>query len=560
MAERKPVLLAVDDDQEVVRAVERDLRNRYAGDFTVVAAGSGEDALEILRQLSSSGDPVALVVTDQRMPRMTGIELLAQSQPLAPDAKRVLLTAYADTEAAMRAINEIRLDHYLMKPWHPPEERLYPVLDDLLEDWRAAVETVAAGTETDGDAVSVIGHHFSTESQRVRDLLANNQIAYRWLEVDEEPARRLLAEAALGTDRLPVVLLPDAEPLVGPDPAEVAARVGLQTEEELALYDLVVVGAGPAGLAAAVYGASEGLRTVVVERLTFGGQAGMSSRIENYLGFPSGLSGADLARRATSQARRFRAELLTAQEAIGIDVVGNTRVVRLAAGTEICSHTVLLAPGVSYRRLDAKGAERLTGRGIWYGTASAGDAALLDGQEAFVIGGANSAGQAALHLASGAHVTILYRGESLRKSMSQYLVDRIEEMPEEITVRLNTRVVETHGAEALESITIDEDGAVSQLPATALFVFVGAEPHTDWLGTAPARSERGYILTGAQVLDLPDECTPWPLQRHPMALETSVPGVFAAGDVRDQSIKRVASAVGEGSMAVLLVHQYLKAH
>ena len=472
----------------------------------------------------------------------------------------MLLTAYADTEVAMRAINEIRLDHYLMKPWHPPDEHLYPVLDDLLEDWRAGVEHASAGAVADGDAVSVIGHHFSRESQRVRDLLANNQIAYRWLEVDEEPARRLLAEAELGTDRLPVVLLPDSEPLVGPDPAEVAARVGLQTEEKMAYYDLVIVGAGPAGLAAAVYGASEGLYTVVVERGTFGGQAGMSSRIENYLGFPSGLSGADLARRATTQARRFRAELLTAQEATGIDVVGNTRVVRLAAGTEICSHTVLLAPGVSYRRLDAKGAERLTGRGIWYGTASAGDAALLDGQEAFVIGGANSAGQAALHLASGAHVTILYRGESLRKSMSQYLVDRIEEMPEEITVRLNTRVVETHGEEALESITIDEDGAVSQVPATALFVFVGAEPHTDWLGTAPARSDRGYILTGGQVLDLPENCAPWPLDRHPLALETSVPGVFAAGDVRDQSIKRVASAVGEGSMAVLLVHQYLKSH
>ena len=560
MAERKPVLLAVDDDHEVVRAVERDLRSRYARDFTVVAAGSGEEAVEILRRLAASDDPVALIVTDQRMPRMTGVELLAQSADLAPKARRVLLTAYADTEVAMRAINEIRLDHYLMKPWHPPEEHLYPVLDDLLDDWRAAVEPASAGAVADGDAVSVIGHHFSRESQRVRDLLANNQIAYRWLEVDEEPARRLLAEAELGTDRLPVVLLPESEPLVGPDPAEVAARVGLQTEEKMAYYDLVIVGAGPAGLAAAVYGASEGLYTVVVERGTFGGQAGMSSRIENYLGFPSGLSGADLARRATTQARRFRAELLTAQEAIGIDVVGNTRVVRLEAGTEICSHTVLLAPGVSYRRLDAEGSERLTGRGIWYGTASAGDAALLDGQEAFVIGGANSAGQAALHLASGAHVTILYRGESLRKSMSQYLVDRIEEMPEEITVRLNTRVVETHGEDALESITIDEDGVVSQVPATALFVFVGAEPHTEWLGTAPARSDRGYILTGSQVLDLPENCAPWPLQRHPMALETSVPGVFAAGDVRDQSIKRVASAVGEGSMAVLLVHQYLKSH
>jgi len=561
MADRKPVLLAVDDDQEVVRAVERDLRSRYARNFTVVAANSGDDAMEILRRLASSGDPVALIVTDQRMPRMTGVELLAQSTGLAPDAKRVLLTAYADTEVAMRAINEIRLDHYLMKPWHPPEERLYPVLDDLLDDWRAAATpepTVSA--EADGDVVSVIGHHFSRESQRVRDLLVNNQIVHRWLEIDEEPARRLLEEAALGTDRLPVVLLPGADPLVDPDPAALAARVGLQTEEKLALYDLVVVGAGPAGLAAAVYGASEGLRTVVVERRSFGGQAGASSRIENYLGFPAGLSGQDLARRATTQARRFGAELLTAQEAVGIEAVGNTRVVKLAAGTDIASHTVLLTPGVSYRRLDAEGAERLTGRGIWYGTASAGDAALLDGQEAFVIGGANSAGQAALHLASGTHVTILYRGDNLRKSMSQYLVERIEDMTEEITVRLNARVVETRGEEALESITIDEDGAVSTIPATALFVFVGAEPHTDWLGTHPARSERGFILTGSQVLDLPEECKPWPLQRHPLALETSIPGVFAAGDVRDQSIKRVASAVGEGSMAVLLVHQYLKAH
>jgi thioredoxin reductase (NADPH) len=561
MAERKPVLLAVDDDRDVVRAVERDLRSRYARDFTVVAASSGEEAVETLRRLSLRGDPVALIVTDQRMPGMTGVELLAQSAGLAPDAKRVLLTAYADTEVAMRAINEIRLDHYLMKPWHPPEERLYPVLDDLLDDWRAASAPAAGvAADADGDAVSIIGHRFSRESQRVRDLLVNNQIAYHWFEVDEAPARRLLAEASLDSERLPVVLLPDSEPLVGPDPAEVAARVGLQTEEDLAYYDLVVVGAGPAGLAAAVYGASEGLRTLVVERGTFGGQAGMSSRIENYLGFPAGLSGADLARRATTQARRFGAELLTAQEAVGIDPVGNTRVVRLANATDIASHTVLLAPGVSYRRLDAKGADRLTGRGIWYGTASTGDAALLDGQEAFVIGGANSAGQAALHLASGTHVTILYRGDSLQKSMSQYLVDRIEEMPEEITVRLNARVLETHGEDALEEITIDEAGVVARIPATALFVFVGAEPHTEWLGTAPARSERGFILTGAQVLDVPKGCPRWPLQRHPLALETSIPGVFAAGDVRDQSIKRVASAVGEGSMAVLLVHQYLKEH
>ena len=559
MAERKPVLLAVDDDRQVVRAVERDLRNHYARDFTVLAAESGEEALDLVRRLVPRGDPLALVVTDQRMPRMTGVELLAHVAAEAPDAKRVLLTAYADTEVAMRAINELHLDHYLVKPWHPPEERLYPVLDDLLEDWRAAASGVPGLADADGDALCVIGDRRSADSQRVRDLLANNQIAHRWLDVEDSRAEQMLSQASLTADRLPIVLTPDAEPLVAPEPGELAERIGLQTHEELAYYDLVVVGAGPAGLAAAVYGASEGLRTVVVERQSFGGQAGMSSRIENYLGFPAGLSGADLARRATAQARRFGSELLTAQEAVGIEVVGATRVVRLADGSSIASHTVLLAPGVSYRRLGAVGADRLTGRGIWYGTASTGDAALLDGQEAFVVGGANSAGQAALHLARATKVTILYRGESLQKSMSQYLVDRIESMPDGINVRLQAEVREAHGADHLEEITIDEAGTLSRVPATAMFVFVGAEPHTDWLGNAPARSERGFILTGEQVLDVPKGCPPWPVKhREPFALETSIPGVFAAGDVRDQSIKRVASAVGEGSMAVLLVHKYLK--
>ena len=461
MAERKPVLLAVDDDQEVVRAVERDLRNRYARDFTVVASSSGEDALEILTQLSSSGDPVALIVTDQRMPRMTGVELLAQSAGLAPAAKRVLLTAYADTEVAMRAINEIHLDHYLMKPWHPPEEHLYPVLDDLLDDWRAgSAPATATGAETDGDAVNVIGHHFSRESQLVRDLLANNQIGYRWLEVDEEPARRLLAEAGLGTDRLPVVLLPDAEPLVGPDPVEVAARVGLQTEEELALYDLVVVGAGPAGLAAAVYGASEGLRTVVVERLTFGGQAGASS--------------------PDRELPRLSLRPLRCGPRASRDCTGTPFPRRAAHGAGGRRHRRRRAPprraarGRHRHRVEdgpADAAASPTGGSTRRAPIGSPDGAsgtaprppatraLLDGQEAFVIGGANSAGQAALHLASGTNVTILYRGDSLRKSMSQYLVDRIEEMTEEITVRVNTRVVETHGEEALESITIDENGS-----------------------------------------------------------------------------------------------------
>jgi len=558
MADRKPVLLAVDDDRDVVHAVERDLKSHYGRDFTVLTAGSGAEGLELLRRLAVRGDSVALLLTDQRMPQTTGVEFLAQAMDIAPTARRVLLTAYADTEVAIRAINEIRLDHYLMKPWHPPEERLYPVLDDLIDDWRSAAAASGAATvEASPDVIRVIGHRWSQESQAVRDMLAHNQIPYRWLEVDGPDGEELLSTAGVGADTLPVVLFPDGEALVGPEPADVAERVGLQTHAELAFYDLVVVGAGPAGLAAAVYGASEGLRTVVVERASAGGQAGQSSRIENYLGFPSGLSGSDLARRATTQARRFGAELLTAQEAIGLEIGGSTKLVRLADGADVASHCVLLATGVSYRMLEATGADRLTGRGIWYGTASTGDATLLDGQEAFVVGGANSAGQAALHLVRATKVTILYRGDSLHKSMSQYLVERIEEN-DDITVRLNTNVVEAHGDESLEEITLDENGAQTRIPATALFVFVGAEPHTDWLENTIARSDRGFVLTGSQVPKAPKGCPKWALERHPFPLETSIPGVFAAGDVRDQSIKRVASAVGEGSMAVMLVHQYLK--
>jgi len=555
MADRKPVLLAVDDDRDVVRAVERDLRARYAQGFTVLTAESGPGALDLLERLSARGDAVALLLSDQRMPQMTGIELLAKGADIAPGARRVLLTAYADTEVAIRAINEIRVDHYLMKPWHPPEERLYPVLDDLLADWRATEG--ARRPAADNERVTIIGHRWSEDSQHVRDLLAHSQVPYRWLEIDTDQATRVLEAASIASPKLPVVLFPEGAPLVGPDPAAVAERVGLQTLPDLAFYDLVVVGGGPAGLAAAVYGASEGLRTIVVERESAGGQAGQSSRIENYLGFPAGLSGADLAHRATTQARRFGAELLTARGAVGLDWSGTTRIVRLADGSDVASHTVLLATGVSYRRLEAEGAERLTGRGIWYGTASTGDAALLDGKEAFVVGGANSAGQAALHLSQATKVTILYRGDSLAKSMSQYLVERIEESSD-ITVRLNANVVEAHGEESLEEITIDEAGVQSRIPAMAVFVFVGAEPHTEWIGDSIARSDRGFVLTGSQVLDVPSGCAHWSLERHPLPLETNLPGVFAAGDVRDQSIKRVASAVGEGSMAVLLIHQYLK--
>lgn len=552
MPDRKPVLLAVDDDHEVVRAVERDLRSRYAPNYAVLRAESGSEALDVLERLALRGDQVALLLADQRMPEMTGVEFLARTVEIAPEAKRVLLTAYADTDVAIRAINEIRLDYYLMKPWHPPEERLYPVLDDLLDDWREGPTDVAAD-----EGLCVIGQRWSDDLQAIRDLLANNHVPHRWLDAHDAEAQRLLEEAQLDGDRLPVVLFPEGEPLVAPSSAEVAARVGLQTQAENAVYDLVVIGAGPAGLAAAVYGASEGLRTVVIERGASGGQAAQSSRIENYLGFPSGLSGADLARRATTQARRFRAELLTAQETVGIGVGAGMRLVQLADGDTIATHTVLLATGVSYRRLDAAGADRLTGRGIWYGTASTGDAALLDGQEAFVVGGANSAGQAALHLARATNVTMLYRGDSLAKSMSQYLVDRIE-ATEQITVRLNSTVVEAQGEQSLEAITIHGPDGPERVPATALFVFVGAEPHTDWLGDTVARSDRGFILSGREVLQGTKDCPRWPLKREPLPLETNVPGIFAAGDVREQSIKRVASAVGEGSMAVLLVHQFLR--
>jgi thioredoxin reductase (NADPH) len=553
MEERKPILLAVDDDRDVLRAVERDLKARYARDYAVVTAASGAEALDVVDRVVMRGDEVALLLVDQRMPGMTGTEFLGQSVGPAPEAKRVLLTAYADTTAAITAINDIGLDHYLMKPWHPPEERLYPVLDEALDDWRAA--RARAGPE---GTVKVIGRKGTPEWQAICDLLSNNHVPRRLLDVHDDEAQRLLRAASLEDSELPVVFLPDGEHLVAPTIDEVAPRVGLSTEPELGLYDLVVVGGGPAGLAAAVYGASEGLRTVVIERAASGGQAAQSSRIENYLGFPSGLSGDDLARRATTQARRFGAELLTAQEAVAIDVDGQTRKVILSDGDEVAALTVLLAMGVSYRRLHAKGAEALTGRGIWYGTASTGDAMLLDGADAFIVGGANSAGQAALHLSKRTNVTILYRGDSLSKSMSSYLVERIESSPD-IDVRLNTNVVETHGDDRLEAITVSDGNGSQRLPAAALFVFVGAEPHTDWLGDGIARSDRGFVLTGPEVLSAPKGGPRWPeKKREPLLLETSLPGVFAAGDVRDQSIKRVASAVGEGSMAVLFVHQYLK--
>ena len=544
------MLLAVDDEPSVARAVERDLRRRYGQEFRVLRAESGEEALELLRDVTLRGAPVALLVVDQRMPRMSGVELLEETLELAPQARRVLLTAYADTQAAIDAINKVSLDHYLLKPWDPPEEQLYPVVDDLLDAWRAEAPSPA-------DRIEIVGHRWSRESHEARDFLARNQVPYRWLDVERDSdARRLLA-AANGQAELPLVLFPDGGSVSRPSISELAERAGVLRRAQLPFYDLLIVGGGPAGLAAAVYGASEGLQTALVEREAFGGQAGQSSRIENYLGFPAGLSGGDLARRATTQAQRFGAELLTVQEVTGIEGRGSAKVVHMAGGGELGASAVIIATGVDYRRLDAPGVEQLTGRGVYYGGSRSEGVSCRD-ENVVVVGGANSAGQAAIFFAAYAQrVTILYRGETLAKSMSRYLIDHIDATPN-IEVRTFTEVAEAHGEESLERLTVRDTrtGDLEQMDAAATFVFIGARPQTGWLPAAVARDDRGFVLSGAEVLQ--EDVRPrWALSRPPHLLETSLPGVFVAGDVRSESMKRVASAVGEGSMAVHFVHEYL---
>ena len=546
----RALILAVDDDPAVGRAIERDLRHRYGSRHRVLLADSGEAGLGIVEQIVRRGEPVALLVADQRMPGMSGVEFLGRALKMAPQAKRILLTAYADTEAAIRAINELRLDHYLMKPWSPPEARLYPVLDDLLEDWEA--DSAARLSEP---GLRLVGHRFSAESHATRDFVARNGVPYRWLDIAEPEARRLMLAARLDDAELPVLVFEDGETLVRPSQGEIAARIGLHTAAELPFYDLVILGGGPAGLAAAVYGASEGLRTLLVERHATGGQAGQSSRIENYLGFPSGLSGADLARRATAQARRLGAEMLTAREVLAIRENGPSRVVTLDGGVEIGCHSVVVATGVHYSRLEAPGVERLTGSGVYYGAAPA-EAAAVESEDVVVVGAANSAGQAIVDLATRARrVTVLCRAEGLEKSMSHYLIERIRSLA---NVEVTTRAVVTaaSGEDRLQELTVSVAGREARLSATAAFVFIGARPQTDWLGDTVARDAGGFIVSGAEVRRI-DGRHRWRMERDPYPLETSLPGVFVAGDVRDQSIKRVASAVGEGSMAVQLVHQYL---
>src|SRR5579859_3730940 len=553
----KPVLLTVDDDAEVLRAIERDLRRNYADRYRVLRADSGQVALDTLRQLKTRNDAVALLLADQRMPQMDGVGFLAEAMTLFPDAKRALLTAYADTDAAIRAINDVQIHHYLLKPWDPPEEQLYPVIDDLLDDWQGTHRPTFGG-------IRVLGHRWSPESYAVREFLARNQVPYQWVDLETADTNAEVGRLAktLGDDvsHLPVVLFPDGTSLAEPSTNQVAEKLGLRVRADLAFYDLVIVGGGPAGLAAAVYGASEGLKTVMIEREAPGGQAGMSSRIENYLGFPSGLSGADLARRAVTQARRFGVEILSPQEVTSVRVQGPSRIVKLADGHEIGCKVLLLAMGVAYRKLDVPGADRLQGRGVYYGSAMTEAMASKD-EDVYIIGGANSAGQAAMYFSKYARrVVMLVRGDSLSSSMSQYLIDQIKQTPN-IQVETRAQVVEVHGEARLEAISIHcaDSGQIEKAPAASLFVFIGAAPLTDWLAGVVERDERGFIPTGSDLMRDGKRPQGWTPDRDPYMLETSVPGIFAVGDVRHGSVKRVASGVGEGSIAVQFIHQYLSA-
>jgi thioredoxin reductase (NADPH) len=548
----KPVILAVDDEPAVLGAVGRDLRRQYGKDYQVVPADSGSAGLEAVKQLKQRDAPVALFLVDQRMPHMSGVEFLARAVEEYPDAKRALLTAYADTEAAIRAINEIRLDYYLIKPWDPPDQNLYPVLDELLGDWQASFRPTFEG-------LRVLGHRWSPATHQMKDYMARNQIPFHWsdLETDEE-SQKLVQSLNLQASQLPAVLFPDGSYLTQPTNAQIAGKVGRRLQASMPFYDLVIVGGGPAGLAAAVYGASEGLRTLMIEREAPGGQAGTSSRIENYLGFPAGLSGWDLARRAVAQAERFGAEILAPQEVASLRVEDPYRIVKLADNNEISCHAMMIATGVSYRKLDVPGAEALTGAGVYYGAAQS-EAMSYKGEDVYMVGGANSAGQAAMYFSRYARsVTMLVRGDSLSKGMSQYLVDQIEAMPN-ISVLLNSSVKSVQGVGRLEGVTIANSatGQDVTVPTTALFIFIGAAPRTEWVTGVLERDEMGFILAGPDLLKEGQPPKGWTLRRQPYWLEASVPGIFVAGDVRHRSVKRMASAVGEGSMAVQFIHQYL---
>ncbi|QIQ06490.1 FAD-dependent oxidoreductase [Streptomyces liangshanensis] len=548
-----PTILTVDDDPAVSRAVARDIRRRYGDRYRVVRAISGADALEALREMKLRGEQLAIMLADYRMPQMNGLEFLEAAMDLFPRARRVLLTAYADTGAAIDAINVVDLDHYLLKPWNPPEEHLYPVIDTLLDAWLATPDPTA--TE-----IRVVGHRWSAPSFAVRDFLARNLVPYRWLQADEPEGARLLTAAGATAADVPLVVTSDGTSLVAPADGELAAHVGLSTMPTSDFYDLVVVGGGPAGLGAAVYGASEGLRTVLVERAATGGQAGQSSRIENYLGFPDGVSGSQLTDRARRQALKFGAEILSTREVTGMEAAGSGRVLHFGEGASITAHTVVLATGVSYRRLDAPGLEEFAGAGVFYGAAVT-EAPTCQGEEVYMVGGANSAGQAAVHFSRYAdRVHMLVRGGDLRRSMSSYLIDQIEAI-DNIVLHPWTEVVDGKGDGHLQQLTLRDtrSGATDTVSTSWLFVFIGAEPRTEWLDGVVVRDELGFVVTGPDLIAGGQRPADWTLPRDPYHLECSIPGVFAAGDVRAASLKRVASAVGDGAMAISLVHRYMEA-
>jgi thioredoxin reductase (NADPH) len=548
----KPVIWTVDDDPDVLRAVERDLRRHYGDRYKVISADSGVSALEATKQLKLRNEAVALFLVDQRMPRMSGVEFLEQALELYPDAKRALLTAYADTDAAIRAINNVHIDHYLMKPWDPPEERLYGMVDDMLDDWQTFYQPAFQG-------VRVIGHQWSPHSSEIRDFLGRNFVPHQWLNVETDAeAKQLLNTTGAEVSSLPIVVFPDGTFLSNPPTAGVAHKLGLKTKAEFPFYDLVVVGAGPAGLAAAVYGAADGLRTLLIEREAPGGQAGRSSRIENYLGFPVGLSGNDLARRAVAQARRFGVEILTPQEVRSVRVEGPSRVLTLSDGAEVGCRALLIATGIAFRKLDVPGLDRLTGAGVYYYAPMSEAFSYRDGN-IYIVGGANSAGQAAMYFSKFARqVTMLVRGDSLSDSMSQYLENQIA-ATKNIEVRLNSSVIAAKGADRCETITIQNNKTCLQetVSASALLIYAGAVPRTDWLAGIVERDAQGYLISGQHLMLEGKRPTGWTADRDPFYLETSVPGIFVAGDVRHRSAKGVTSGVGEGAMAVKLVHQYL---
>jgi thioredoxin reductase (NADPH) len=551
----KPVLLSVDDDSDVLRAIERDLRSKYGSEYRVIGTDSPEGALTLLKQLQLRNDSVALLLADQRMPHMDGVAFLQEGMRIFPEAKRALLTAYADTSAAISAINEASINYFFMKPWDPPSEHLYPQLDDLLDDWRASFRPKFEG-------IRVLGTRWSPQSYAMRDFLARNHVPYQWIDAElsanDPETKRLLAALGPEAVNLPIVLFPDGTKLLESVPADVAQKVGLRTRAQTNFYDLAIVGGGPAGLAAAVYGASEGLHTVMVEQEAPGGQAGMSSRIENYLGFPTGLSGGDLARRAVVQAQRFGVEILSPQEACGVRIEGPYRIVKLADGSEISCHALMIATGVQWRRLEAPGVARLQGAGVYYG-GGATEALSCKGEIVYVVGGANSAGQAAMNFAKYAErVVIAVRGGSLSSTMSQYLIDQIKETPN-IQLWPNASVAEVHGDTHLEEISFlcSDTNRIERVPASSMFIFIGALPRTDWLAGIIERDDYGFILTGPDLIREGQRPKDWALERDPYLLETNIPGLFAVGDVRHGSVKRVASGVGEGSVAVQFIHQYL---